>query len=254
MEVGLVLSGGGARGISHLGVIKSIIEHDITIKEISGTSSGSILGALYGSGYSPEDILEVIIKTNFFRLLRPAFSLNGLLSMAKIGVLLENYIEKDNFQQLTVPLTIAATNIEKGNIEYFSTGELIQPVLCSCSIPVIFQPVKFKGSYYIDGGILNNLPVEPIRERNDFVIGSHCNPISDTYNASNMKNLLERSMLLAINGNSKKSKQLCDLLIEPLELENVGGFEIKKAKKMYLNGYNAANKALDQFLSVKKLA
>lgn len=254
MEVGLVLSGGGARGISHLGVIKSLVEHDITIKEISGTSAGSIVGALYSYGYSPEDIMEVIVKTNFFWLLRPAFSLNGLLSMSKIGDLLTNYIKNDRFEELKIPLTIAATNIEKGKTEYFSEGDLIQPILCSCSIPVIFQPVQYKGSFYIDGGILNNLPVEPIRKRNEYVIGSHCNPISNDYNASNMKNLLERSMLLAINGNSKKSKQLCDLIIEPNELENVGGFEIKKAKNMFLDGYNAANKAIDNLLSLKKMA
>jgi len=245
-RIGLALSGGGARGISHLGVIKALEEEDIQIDEISGTSAGAIIGALYSSGKGPDEILELLISTKFFLLLRPALNLSGLLSMGRIGEMLQKFIEEDSFDTLQKPLTVAAINVGSGKVEYFNSGHLIEPVLASSCIPVIFKPVEMNGSRYIDGGVLANLPVKPLKKNCDYIIGSNCNIVDRNFTGSNMKVLLERSMLLATIGNVNRSKRKCDLMIEPDRLKSIGGFEIIKAKEIFQAGYSTAKKKLSK--------
>lgn len=245
-RIGLALSGGGARGISHLGVIKALEEANIQINEISGTSAGAIIGAFYSSGKGPDEILELLISTKFFLLLRPALNLSGLLSMTKMGEMLRKFIEEDSFKALQKPLTVAAINVGSGEVEYFNSGPLIKPVLASSCIPVIFKPVEMNGKRYIDGGVLANLPVKPLEKTCDYIIGSNCNIVDPNFNGSNMKVLLERTMLLATIGNVNRNKKKCDLMIEPNELKSIGGFEINRAKEIFEAGYSAAKKKLSK--------
>lgn len=246
MVAGLVLSGGGVRGIAHLGVLKALEEAQVKINAISGTSAGAIIGALYSHGYSPDYILKEIVSTSFFKLLKPALSLQGMLNIDGVGKFLKNYFPIDSFSSLKIPLTVAATNLQKGISEYFDSGELIVPLLCSSCIPVVFNPVRFNNMLYIDGGILNNLPLAPLKKNNKFIIGSHCNPIDDDYHRRGYKTLVERTMLMAINGNVKSVKKECDLLIEPQELKKIGGFEISKAEKIFACGYDETKAVLSQ--------
>ncbi len=222
MEAGLVLSGGGVRGIAHLGVLKALEEAGVKINAISGTSAGAIIGALYSHGYSPDYILKEIVSTSFFKLLKPAISLQGMLNMDGVGKFLKNYLPNDSFSSLSIPLVVAATNLQKGVPDYFDSGELIVPLLCSSCIPVVFKPVRFNDMLYIDGGILNNLPLAPLKGHYKFIIGSHCNPIDDDYHRGGYKTLVERTMLMAINGNVKSVKKECDILIEPQSLKKIG--------------------------------
>jgi len=244
MKIALILSGGGARGIAHLGVIKAIEESQISISCISGTSSGAVIGALYSYGYDADTILEKIVSTSFFKLLRPSLSMKGMLHMDGIGKLLKQYLPENSFSALKVPTFVASTNLKKGQTDYFDSGELITPLLCSSCIPVVFSPVSFNGNLYVDGGILNNLPVSPVKQNADFIIGSHCNPIADDFQSTGFRKLIERTMLMAINGNVNESKKQCDFVIEPEELKKFGGFEINKAEKIFAIGYEAAKKEM----------
>lgn len=242
MVVGLVLSGGGARGISHLGAMKALDEWGIRCQHVSGTSVGAIIGAFYANGMSPDEILEVIVQTRILRSMRPAWTLRGLLRLDSIRLLLEKYIPHNNFSSLKLNLTVVATDLEKGKAEYFSSGELIPALLASSCVPGMFNPVEFNGCTYVDGGIMNNLPASPIRKQCDFVIGLHCNPIVTISPVSTFKTVLERTLLLAINGNCVNSKALCDVLIEPLELGNISTFEIARAKELVDIGYRFTKK------------
>ncbi len=244
MTTGLVLSGGGARGIAHLGVLKALEERDIKISVISGTSAGAIIGALYSHGYSPDFIFKEIVSTSFFKILKPSLSLQGMLNMDKIGKFLLKYFPENSFSALNIPLIISATNLQKGVTDYFDSGELITPLLCSSCIPVVFNPVKFESMLYIDGGILNNLPLAPLKQKVEFIIGSHCNPIDDDYHRGGFKTLIERTMLMAINGNVKPVMEECDLLIEPQQLKKIGGFEISKAEEIFACGYEEGKSVL----------
>jgi len=237
MKVGLALSGGGARGIAHLGVLKALQEREIKISAISGTSAGSIIGAFFCAGYAPEEILKIITKTSFIRYLRPAISFTGLIKIEKLIPLLQKYLPEDSFDALEIPLSIATTNINKGEIEYFEHGPLIRPILASCCIPALFDPISINGSHFVDGGILNNLPVQPLEAKSDRIIGSHCNPISKGFELTNIKALVERSLLIAVSQNTLESKKKCDLIIEPPELGWFLGSDLAKSEEMFTIGY-----------------
>jgi len=247
MVTGLVLSGGGVRGVSHLGVLKALDEENIQIDHISGTSAGAILGALYSYGYTPDFILDAILSANFFKLMSPVFTGTGMLSMDKIGVFLKNYLKHDSFEELKIPLNVIATDLRKGASVNFNSGELIKPILCSSCIPIVFKPVLFNGVEYVDGGILSNFPVAPIRDVCDFLIGSDCNFIDEDYQGTGFKSIIERSLLLAVNGSMKKGKILCDILIDPPGIKRMGVFEFSKAKEIFAIGYKEAKERLSLY-------
>ena len=238
MKIGLVLSGGGARGISHVGVLKALEEFGIKVDCIAGTSAGSIVGSLYGYGYSPDEIIDIILHTSFFKTLRPAWALTGLLSLEGLRDVLLAHMPENNFESLKIPMTVAATDIRKGKAEYFSSGELASAVLSSCCVPAVFNPIQFNGNMYVDGGIVDNLPAGAIRNNCDFLIASHCNYINEDFDAKNFRTVIERSLLMAINGNTALSKSMCDVLIEPPAVGRVSGFELGKAKDLFEIGYN----------------
>src|SRR5688572_13632106 len=111
MTTGIALSGGGARGISHLGVLKALEELGVHLDYISGTSTGALVGALYSYGLRPEKILELIINTRFFSSLRPAWTWTGLVNMDGLRDLIMKQIPEDSFDALKIPLSITATNL-----------------------------------------------------------------------------------------------------------------------------------------------
>jgi NTE family protein len=237
MKIGLVLSGGGARGIAHAGVIKALEEFGLTFNVIAGTSAGSIIGSLYSYGYKPDEIIQFISSTSFLRSIRLAWKLTGLFNMEILQEALIKYMPENNFTALKIPMTVAATDIRKGKAAYFTEGELFPAIMSSCCVPAVFNPVAFNGSLYVDGGIMDNLPAASIRSKCDFLIGSHCNHITPDFDVKNFRTVIERSLLMAINGNTIVSKELCNVLIEPPEVGKVSGFDVSKAKTLYDIGY-----------------
>jgi len=170
VKIGLVLSGGGARGIAHLGILRALEEHKVVFDCVSGTSVGAIIGALFAQGMRPEEILEAILQTRMLRSLRPAWTLRGLLSMESIQSLLVHFVPHDTFEALRIPLTVVATDLEAGKPHYFSQGALIPALLASSCVPGMFNPVVLNGTTYVDGGITDNFPVRAIRSRCDVII------------------------------------------------------------------------------------
>jgi NTE family protein len=237
MKAGLVLSGGGARGISHIGVIKALEEIGIKFNCISGTSSGAIVGALYSAGYTPDQIIDIILSTKIFRSMRPAWSWTGLLTIDVLKDTLLKHLPENNFSALKIPLTVATTDIKRGKSVYFSEGELIPAILASCCVPAVFNPVQLDGGVYVDGGLMDNLPAKVIRDRCDLLIGSHCNYISNDFDLKNIRSVIERSLLIAINGNTTVSKSYCDILIEPPGVGGYSGLDLRKAKELFETGY-----------------
>ncbi|MDI9873341.1 patatin-like phospholipase family protein [Flectobacillus rivi] len=250
-KIGLVLSGGGARGIAHLGVLKSLVEQKIPIDYISGCSAGSIAGVMFAAGYSPDHIFEIVVSSNTLKAFRPAFSRLGLLRMQKAEEIYLKYLPHNSFENLKLPLFVNATDIMQGESVFYSSGELIKPVLASCSIPGLFEPVTFDGRVLVDGGVLNNMPIEPLQSRCDFIIGSHCNPFGKNPNIKSIPSVLQKSLYLAINNNSKPRLAQCNLLIEPPALVNFEPQDVRKAKEIFKAGYDFASSLdLPQLLSV----
>jgi NTE family protein len=236
-RIGLVLSGGGARGVAHIGVILALQEAGLRFSHISGVSAGAIVGALYAHGHSPKDIFGIIQQVSIFKSIRPAWSWSGLLKMDGMQELMMRYLPENDFNSLKIPLTIAATEIRKGETHYFTEGPLVPAILSSCSIPAVFSPFSYRGGLYVDGGLLDNLPSKPIRAKCDVLLGSHCNVVSTTFDPTNLRMVIERSLLMAINANTSNSKQMCDMVIEPAGLDRYSGLDIGKAREIFDIGY-----------------
>jgi len=257
MKIGLVLSGGGIRGIAHLGVLQALSEAGIKFNMISGTSAGSIVGALYAQGIEPAEILKVFMKTHLYRYIRPAFGAKGLISLDKIRTLLLEYFPHDSFEGLKIPTVITATNFNECKVTYFQSGELINPILASSAIPVFFKPIHIGGKIYIDGGILNNFPVEPLKSECDFIIGSSCNHLPETNKIESYRKLVERSIIMSINSDMAVKSEYCDVIIEPHGMGATSVFDVKKTEEIYWLSYEAALRKLQsdeklQQLLVKK--
>jgi Predicted esterase of the alpha-beta hydrolase superfamily len=233
MKIGIALSGGGARGVAHIGILKALDEIGVKISVISGTSAGAIVASLYSYGYSPDAIFGIVKNLSVFNSVSPAWTWSGLLTMDGLRDLLLKSIPENNFNALKIPLTVAATEMRKGHIHYFSDGELIPAVVSSCSVPAVFNPVNFNGGVYVDGGLFDNLPVKPIKHQCDLLIGSHCNHISPDFDAKSLKVVIERSLLMAISANTHSSRLLCDVFIEPPRMDRFSSFEIGKAQEIF---------------------
>ena len=174
-KIGYVLSGGGARGFAHLGVIKYLEEMGIKPYAIAGTSAGAIAGALYAAGKSPDEILQLLKKNNYFGWSNLLWRKNGLFSMQVLHDLLKDAIPVNDFDAVKIKLFVAATDLVKGELVILSKGKLFEAVMTSASIPVVFEPVVMRDKLLVDGGVLNNFPAESLEKMCNISIGSSVN-------------------------------------------------------------------------------
>lgn len=245
MKIGIALSGGGSRGLAHLGALKALSELGIKPTMIAGSSAGSLVGAFIAAGYSPDFIFETIQSLGILNSIKFAFNRFGLFKMDKLEEIFLKYIPHNSFEKLKTPLVVCATDIEKGVAIYFSEGELIKPVIASCSIPGIFEPIKFQGRVLVDGGVTNNLPIEQLEGICDFIIGVNVTPVSNEMPINSAKDILTKSLYLAIRNNSGEKLKRCDIAIEPTEMYNFNGLSMSKSKEIYQLGYENTMRAAE---------
>jgi NTE family protein len=247
-NINLVLSGGGARGIAHAGAIKALYEFGFTIKALSGVSAGAIIGAMIAKGYSPQEILDSALADEIFRSWKPPFKL-GMLKKKRLYQMLQKYFPADSFSELSVPMVVSATNINTAQTDFFSSGELIKPLLASSAVPLLFSPVEINGFQYLDGGMLNNLPVEPFSEDKNPLVGIHVNPIINRAHIASTYKVVERSLELSAFKNVQWRKKLCMLILEPAELSSFAVYEFDRMQDIFNIGYESAGKALEETLA-----
>jgi NTE family protein len=243
-KTGLVLSGGGARGFAHLGVIQALNEAGIYPDVISGPSAGAIVGVLYADGYTPKEILELLNSGSRLDFMRPTLPREGLLQIGGIMKILKSSLSATKFEELKIPLYVAATDLNHGVSVYFSSGELLDPVMASASIPVLFQPVIINNNYYVDGGVLDNLPIKPIENNCHFLIGSFVNPVGFVEKINGLINIAERTFMLSMSKEIIEKARKFDLFVAPPELRNYKILDPEKASELYLIGYNATHEKL----------
>ena len=163
-KVGIALGGGFARGLAHIGVIKVLEEEKIPIDFIAGTSVGSVIGAAYASGITVKELEEVAALVRFKDFSRWTFSRFGLFSNDKMAIFLRNVLRCRTFEELRIPLAVAATDIITGEPAVFTSGDLIDPVRASCAYPGMFQPVRIGGRLLVDGLLAHSVPAMPLRD------------------------------------------------------------------------------------------
>lgn len=241
---GIVLSGGAVRGFAHLGVLKALHEAGVVPDVISGVSAGSIVGAFYADGYEPGEILEIFEQKKFYNLVNVLFKKSGLLEIKGLKKLLKNNLRAKTIEELKTPLVVTATNLETGDPEYFSKGNIVDVVVASSSIPVLFKPQKLDGKMYVDGGLTNNLPLEPIEKKCKQLIGVNVSPLEDTPNLKGLKNIAVRSFQISIASTVNPKRNSFDIYIEPQELSKYGYFNLNESRNLFEIGYDTAKKEL----------
>jgi NTE family protein len=247
--INLVLSGGGVRGVAHLGVVKALQQRGMVLEAISGVSSGAVAGAFLAGGYTPDEILQILIKRDLFQLLQPQ---NGhpVMTLEKLGNVLLDYFPDNRFERLNFPLIVSSSDLTQGHSDFFTAGELIRPLLASSSIPVLFEPVLIDGNQLVDGGVLNNLPVEPFLEEDVTLVGVHVNPWVKGRSVNTAFALMDRLMSLGAWQTVKARKKLCDLYLEPPDLCQFGVFDKVDMEDIFKVGYDFASKYMERVGSI----
>jgi NTE family protein len=236
--LGLVLSGGGARGFAHLGVAKALAEKGILPDIISGVSAGAIAGAFLASGMNPDDIFNLLIQQDFMKISTFKLSKQGFIRLDGLKHQIKLHIPYKNLEDLPTPLIVGACNLNKGRMEYFSIGPLAETVLASSSIPILFSPVKLGDQIYVDGGVLDNLPIKPIRKLCEKVIAVNISPIHDTDKLDNLLQIATRVFHVSVDKSTIKSGKLADLYIEPPGVDHYDILRLKYAEELFQIAYD----------------
>ena len=239
-KIGLCLSGGVARGIAHIGVLQALEEYNIYPSHLSGASMGAVVAALYAAGNKPKDILRIATRISVYKLFKFNWPSMVKGDMELLRQILSEYIEVDSFESLQKPLYISVSNLNKGNYEIWSSGSLFDAIITSSSIPVIFPTMQVKGDVYVDGGLMNNLPIEPLKKHCDVVLGVNVNPHypeDETYN--DYKSLIQRCSDVLLWQNTRHRIAMCDVAIEVEGIEKYSPWGFNEYEKMFELGYES---------------
>lgn len=247
-KIGLVLSGGGVRGLSHVGVIQALKDRGIEPEVVSGSSAGAVVGALFCKGYKPGQMLQFFKETPLFHINKFAIGKPGFIDTDKFYRDFNKYFPLDDFSGLSKKLYVTAVNMLSGEKVVFQEGPLIKTLLASSAFPGLFSPVEFNDSLYSDGGILDNFPTDPLRENTSVLIGSYASPL-DAIQPESLKysvNVLERAIRINYSRRSLRKFAHCKLVIRPLDLSRFGLLDVGKLEEIYQIGYQTASELLSK--------
>jgi NTE family protein len=263
-KIGLVLGGGGAKGYAHIGVLKSLEENNISVDYVAGTSIGAVVGALYCLGYNAREIEKIAKTTNFKQLFDLTLPKKGLIKGEKIEIYLRHLFENKKFSDLKKPLFVVAADIVNFREVIFNKGDLTKAVRASISIPGIFHPVENNGKTLVDGGILNNLPIDVLqKEKVDAIIAVNLEKgkiKKEIYESAvsqksdiniNITNILLNSYVMIISNQLKDIHLNPNVIILHPELEKISLKDFHKIDEGINVGYKIAkinSKKLKKFI------
>ena len=254
-KVALVLSGGGAKGLGHVGVIKELEKYDVQVDFIAGTSMGAIIGALYALEGN-FDLIDKYINVNKKKLISfsdISFSLKGFVKGKVIEDLLSDLYGNSTFDDTKIPLVINAVDIHTGKEVLFKSGRIVDAVRASMSIPVVLAPKKINGKMYVDGGIVNNAPYNHIPKKYKTVIVSNVNskiPILRE-NASGIQYFMHLMAVMEHNATHIPDDKRIIKINSDMKNIYVGDFD--KMKLAIKRGEVAAKRVLPKYLKKKKI-
>jgi len=283
-KIGLVLSGGGAKGLAHIGILKSLEEAGITPDIITGTSMGSIIGGLYSIGYSADELKQLVLSADWEQLLSNKSLLNevvyeekdyynryinelsinglklelpkGLIKGQKLSNLLSNLTRPvhdiNDFSQLPIPYACIGADIETGLKVVLNNGSLARSMRASMAIPSVFTPVEIDGKLLVDGGLVHNFPVEEnIDMGADFIIGVFVgNQLLKREEMGSPLSVLTQSAFIHASFDTEIQRKLVDIYIEP-DLETYGAASFNDAEAIVEIGERYGQMFLEDFRNLK---
>ncbi|HSA08675.1 MAG TPA: patatin-like phospholipase family protein [Candidatus Moranbacteria bacterium] len=222
-KIGLALGSGGPRGLAHIGVIKVLKENNIPIDFIAGSSIGAMVGGFYAATKDIGQVEKIALGTNWkmiLALIDPSFR-QGLLGGKKVNNFIEDHIDKMDFKDLKVPLSVVATNFKNGDAVVINKGDVASAIRASISLPLVFRPVEREGKLLVDGGLSLPVPVEVVRKMGaDLVIAVNLD--ADYFADNNSENnkfgfykMAENSINLLRHHLAYRNVENADIVISP---------------------------------------
>jgi NTE family protein len=250
-KIGLALSGGAARGLAHIGVIKVLQEEKIKISCVAGASVGSLIGALFADGMQWTEMADIARRLKWKDLAQITLSPMGIAKHTKLKAIIDKLIGGKRFEDLPLPFAAVAVDIGAGEEVILKEGSVAEAVRASSSIPGIFEPTVIGGRYLVDGGLLNNMPSDVARSLGaDVVVAVDLNAqLGETHPPKNVLDILFRCFQLILK-NSRYALAEADLIITP-DLTGKSYADLKPLDELIALGEAAARFALPR---LKKLA
>lgn len=249
-RIGLALSGGGARGIAHLGALYAMDEMGLRPDIMAGVSAGAIAAALYGSGVPPMEIMRSFMNVKFRDFAELGIPSGGLFTMHGFHDFLRENLLVDRLEDCVIPTVICATDIDRCIPVQWRSGYIAERVMASCTLPVVFKPTEIDGNRYVDGGVLHNLPAWAIREECDTLIGINVSPgrTIPRRSSGSIMDIASRSFHLMSRHNAIGDLALCDIVVSVDSIADMGVFTMKEKERSFKSGYHATRRALKKLL------
>jgi len=243
-ETGLALGGGAVLGAAHVGTLRAIDELDIKIKYIAGTSIGAFVAAFFAFGKNWKEIEEIASELKWIDITGISLSRYGLLSNEKLGELIIEHIGDKNIEDADIPLAMIATDVTSGKKVVLDKGSVANAVMASTCIPGVFQPVEINRKMLVDGGIVENVPINTARKMgSEFVIGVDLNAKHTYDKPDNIIDVMINSFHFLIKQSVKLQTEAADLLIQP-DLSKFNRSDMDQIEGLMKKGYEDSKKIL----------
>lgn len=249
--IGLALGGGFARGYAHLGVLQVLEEESIPLACITGSSIGSILGAAYASGLPLASIIEKCAEIRFRDFGRWRVSRFGLASNDRLGDLVHRFFDSRQFEDLSIPTAIVATDLDTGDPVLFKQGGLAEPIRASCAFPGLFEPVQIGTRYLADGGLVAPVPTRAARELGaEIVVGISVGLHDGRRGApTNIFQVVSRALSAAQKHQLESWERHASLVLRPA-VQNLAWDDFERIDEAIEAGAAAARSALPRLLAL----
>jgi len=245
-KIGLVLGGGAARGLAHLGVLKVLKDNNLSVDFVVGTSIGSLMGAICAADLDLEKSFKMAKGFTWKDFIDLTYKGLGLFPGKKLRQTIDKVLGDLHFSDLKIPLIVTTTDLELGELVLIRSGSVAEAVRASCSIPGIFSPLEIDGKLLFDGGVLENLPVNIARQEGaDTVIAVDVGFSFLQKRPQNIIEVIYKAFLLKGEALTFYHREKADVLIAP-DLPGVDQMDFHKAQECLYGGMKAAEKALPQ--------
>jgi NTE family protein len=246
IRIGIALGGGAAKGFAHIGVIKMLEANGFQPDVVSGTSAGSVVGALYASGMDAFAMQKHAVALDEARIRDVTLFNGGLIRGQKLQDYVNEMLANRPIERLKKPFAAVSTQLETGERTVFVRGNAGQAVRASCSIPGVFEPVKIGDFYYVDGGVVSPVPVDAARQLGaDFVIAVDISTKTTGETPKNLLGVVNQSITIMGQELGKQELARADIVIRP-KVNDVGPADFERRNAVILEGERAALAALPQ--------
>ncbi|MBN1406126.1 MAG: patatin-like phospholipase family protein [Candidatus Omnitrophica bacterium] len=244
-KIALVLGGGSARGLAHIGVLKVLHNAKIPIDFIVGTSIGALVGATYALGIPFDKIEEIALRIKLWHLTDFVISKIGFFEGRNLERIIDEAVESKDFKDLKIPLAVVTTDIETGQRVTLTSGSLTEAIRASCSLPGIFVPKRINGRMLVDGGLTDSVPVKVAQQMGAiFVISSDVGFCVKKEKITNILQMISQAIQIAGNELNKLQSRQADVTITPVLSSEVDQTTFDRTAYVIKQGEEAAKAAL----------